>query len=95
MDDKDAYREKAKARLDQWRAEIDKLQAKAAEASADTKIEYEKQLQALRDKQQEMRQQLDELGSASGDAWKDIKAGLDAAWDDLESSVKNARERFG
>ena len=35
MDEKSAYRQKLEARLDQWRAEIDKLQAKAAEASAD------------------------------------------------------------
>lgn len=95
MDERDAYRQKAEAKLDQWRAEIDKLQARAAEASADTRIEYEKQLKTLREKQQDMRRQLDELGSAGSDAWKDIKSGLDSAWDDLQASMKNARERFG
>ena len=95
MDEKDAYRQKAEARLDQWRAEIDKLQARAAEASADTRIEYEKRLKTLREKQQEMRRQLDELSAAGSDAWQDVKSGLDSAWDDLQASIRNARERFG
>jgi len=36
-----------KARLDQWNVEIDKLSAKADQAEAGAKIEYQKQLSTL------------------------------------------------
>lgn len=95
MDEKNAYRQKLEARLDQWRADIDKLQAKAAEASADTRLEYDEQIKKLRQQQDDARQKLKELDDASGDAWKDLKSGVEKAWDDLGQAVKNATERFG
>lgn len=95
MDEKSAYRQKLEARLDQWRAEIDKLQAKAVEASADARLEYDKQIKALRNQQEEARQKLNELDDASSEAWKDLKSGLQKAWDDLGTAVRKATERFG
>lgn len=94
MEDKNAYRQKLEARLDQWRAEIDKLEAKAAEARADARIEYEKQIEKLRGKQEDARRKLEELDKASGEAWKDLKSGLETAWDDLGRAVKSAVDRF-
>ena len=62
MDEKNVYRKKLEARLDQWRAEIDKLQSKAVEASADARLEYDKQIKELRSQQDEARQKLNECG---------------------------------
>jgi flagellar hook-basal body complex protein FliE len=95
MDEKSAYAQKFEAKLDQWRAEIDKLQAKAKEASADTKLKYQEEIDELRAKQKKAEQKLDQLGEARGKAWEDVKSGVDAAWDDLENAVRNAAERFG
>ncbi|MBJ3762531.1 coiled coil domain-containing protein [Maribius pontilimi] len=95
MDEKNAYRRKLEARLDQWRAEIDKLQNKAAEASADARQEYDEQVRNLREQQQDARAKLMELDDASGEAWKDLKKGVERAWDDLGAAVKKARKRFG
>jgi F0F1-type ATP synthase membrane subunit b/b' len=94
MSDKSAYREKLEARLEQWRAEIDKLQAKAAEASADARREYDDQVAELRKQQEEARDKLKELDEASDDAWEDMKGGFEKAWDKLGDAVKSARERF-
>ena len=94
MSDKSAYREKLEARLDQWRAEIDKLQAKAAEASADARKEYEDQVDELRKQQDAAREKLKELDKASDDAWEDLKDGFEKAWDNLGDAVESARERF-
>lgn len=91
MDDKTAYRQKIEARLEQWNAEINKLQAKALEASADARIEYEN----LREKQNEARRTLRELDDVGGDALEDVKSGVEKAWSDLEAAMKRARERFG
>lgn len=95
MEDTNAYRQKLEARLDQWRAEITKLEAKAAEASADTRIEYQKQIDNLRSKQDDARKKLAEFNEAGGQAREDLKSGLEKAWNDLGEAVRNARERFG
>jgi len=48
MSKRDQYIDKIKAKLDQWNAEIDKMKAKVDEAEADTKIEYQQQLDEMR-----------------------------------------------
>ena len=53
MSEKNQYIEKAKARIAQWDAEIDKMKAKADEAEADAKIEYQKQLSEMRTQRDE------------------------------------------
>ena len=95
MEDRSAYRRKLEARLDQLAAEIDKLQAKAAEASADARIEYERQVEALRKKQADARDRLRDFDEASGEAWKDLTGGLEKAWNDLADAVRKATGRFG
>ncbi|MGY6550293.1 MAG: sll1863 family stress response protein [Erythrobacter sp.] len=94
MADKEAYIAKAKARMDQWNADIDKLQAKAAEAEADARIQYEDQLAELRKQRDEAEARMKELASASDDAWQDLKAGFDATWDNMTGAFEKAMSRF-
>jgi len=94
MTEKEQYIEKAKAKLDQWNAEIDRVQAKAKAAEADAKIEYQKQLEEMRVKRDEAEARLKELRDASDDAWTDMKAGFDRAWDSLSSAFDTAMARF-
>jgi uncharacterized coiled-coil DUF342 family protein len=95
MTDRSAYRQKLEAQLDEWRAEIDKLQAKAVEAGADARIEYEKQVEELREQQKEAQERLEELNDAGEEAWDDLKDGVEKAWDNLGNAVQKAVERFG
>ena len=94
MADKDAYIAKAKAKLDQWNADIEKLQAKAAEAEADAKIEYDKQIADLRKQRDEAEAKMKELREASDEAWGDMKAGFDKAWDSVSGAFDKAMARF-
>ena len=48
MSDKKLYQQKMQAQLDEWRAEIEKLKAKASRASADAQMKMNKQIQADR-----------------------------------------------
>ena len=48
MSERDAYVEKMKAKLDEWNAEIDRLEAKARGAEADARLRYNKQIESLR-----------------------------------------------
>lgn len=63
-------------------------------AQADAKLEYNKQVEALKKQREEALQRLNELQSASEGAWEDMRAGMDAAWDKMTSALKNAAARF-
>lgn len=94
MSMKQAYVEKVQARLNEWDAEIEKLKARAEGAEADAKIEYHEQIETLREEQREAQAKLDELRAAGDNAWEDMKAGVQQAWDSLEHAAEKARSRF-
>ncbi|KGM87563.1 hypothetical protein rosmuc_02299 [Roseovarius mucosus DSM 17069] len=93
--DKETYQKKLHAQLDQWKAEIDKLQAQSREASADMQIKYQDQIKELREKRAEMAAEYDKIEAASIEAWKDFKTGADEAWDNMSKAMKSAWGRFG
>ncbi len=64
MSMKEAYEQKLQAQLDEWRAEIDKLKAKADNAEADAQVEYYKQIEELHSMQESATNKLDELKDA-------------------------------
>ncbi|PTN13238.1 coiled coil domain-containing protein [Nitrosomonas aestuarii] len=94
MTDKEAYLQKMQAKLDEWDADINALKAKMSGASADAKIELNKQVESLESERNEMKQKYEELKSASGDAWKDMRDGMEAAWSRVADSFKKASDRF-
>ena len=94
MTNREAYIEKAKAQIDQWNAEINKMLANAAEAEADAKIEYQKQIDEMRNQRNEAKEQIKQMQSASNKAWDDMQAGFDKAWDDIQGSFQAALSRF-
>lgn len=65
MSEREQYIEKAKARIDQWNAEIDKMKAKLDEAEADAKINYQKQLEEMRTQRDATEAKLKDLREAS------------------------------
>lgn len=91
---RDAYVEKLKSKLDQWNAEIDEIEAKADQTEAESKIEYEKQLEDLRAKRKNVEDKIVELQQAGDGAWEDLKAGVEIAWDSLGNAIKSAASRF-
>ena len=94
MELKDAYQDKMNARLREWQAKIDALKARADQAEAEQKIQYYEEIESLRTKQQKVQQKLEELRSAGASAWEEVKAGVEAAWTDLEDAVQRAADKF-
>lgn len=94
MSKKDAYEQKFEAQLAEWEAEIDKLKAKAAGATADARIKYHKEIEALESDRDSMRKRYDEFRETSSDAWEDLKNGFERAGDSLSASIKSAFSRF-
>ena len=94
MSTRDAYVAKMKAVLDEWSAELSKLEARAASAEADAKLRFQKQIEALREQREEARAKLRELESASDAAWRDMQRGAEAAWSSMNQAWRDAMKRF-
>lgn len=94
MNEKELYKQKFQAQLDEWKADIAKLKAKASGAEADVQIAMNKQVEALERRLDDARAKLSELAGASEETWDSFKKGAESAWDSLKSAVNDAVSRF-
>lgn len=91
---KEEYQKELQEQLDGWGAEIDKLKVVASKAKTGLQGEYYKEVEDLRCKQLEAQKKLHELKGASGEAWEDIKGGIEISWDAMGNAIKSAISRF-
>ena len=94
MSKKDAYVQKLHAKIDEWNAEIDKLAAVASQVEADSRVEYEKQIEALKQKRKDIEQKVVEVSRSGEEALGDLKSGIDLAWEAMNEAIKSATARF-
>jgi F0F1-type ATP synthase membrane subunit b/b' len=90
-----AFREETETKLAEYEKEIDQLQARAEKLEGDAKAKAGQQLTALRQKRDGVSEKLKNLSSSSGDAWEQMKSGVDAAMEDLVSAYEKAAAEFG
>ncbi len=88
------YVEQLKKNLDDWNTSIARWEDKAKVARNDMRIEYEMQLETLRKRREEATAKLKELQATSGDAWKDLTVGADAAWAAMRDAFDKASSHF-
>jgi len=91
---KNAYREKMEAQLEEQRARLELLKARAKVAIADGKIMAYEELADADQKLDALKARLKQLADAGGDAWQEMKGGVEKAWGDLSESCKNAARKF-
>lgn len=94
QDKKKLYEQKIAAQLAEWRADIDKLQAKAKGASADARLKYAKQIDKLEVKYSEGRSKLKEIAESTEEAWESLKDGADSLWDTMKSTFAEIKGKF-
>jgi len=94
MNEKELYQQKKQAQLDEWKAEIDKLKARASGASADAQLKLNKEIEALEGKLEGGKTKLAKIADASEDAWESIKDGVESAWDSMKSAFSAAVDKF-
>ena len=94
MEEKELYVQKMKAQLDQWKAEIDRLKAKASGASADAQLKMNQHIEVLESKVEDGKAKFSALTETTGEAWQDMKAGVDTAWSALKSAFSEATDKF-
>jgi TolA-binding protein len=88
------YQDKIQAKLRELDAEIDTLEAKMEEQKKLNRKKLEPQIAELDRKRESARQELEKLNNSSAEAWRDVKGGIDAAMDDLETACKQAASKF-
>jgi multidrug resistance efflux pump len=94
MSKRDEYVEKLKGQLDQWNAEVAKWEAKAQNAQAGARAEYDKHLNELRRRRDQALEQMKRLQAATGDAWVDLVRGADEAWAKMREALEKSRSHF-
>lgn len=95
MREKEIYQQKIQAKLDEWKADAEKLRAKAAGADADAKLEANRKAEELDRKIATGNERLAEIRDAGEDKWETVKTRVDAAWDKLTSEVRELAGKIG
>jgi hypothetical protein len=94
MKDKKLLAQKFRAQLDEWKADIAKMKAKASMADADAQLAMNKHIEALEGARDTAETKLAELAKAGDDTWDSAKKGVESAWDSMKTAVSNTAARF-
>jgi len=89
--EREEFKEKAKKSIDDLFVRIEKLEAKMNQVKADAKVEYKEEIDALRQKKEEMQGLLDKVENAVEDKWEEVKA----AFNESAPSFKEGFSRLG
>lgn len=89
-----SYIKQIEKKLDVLDKEINELKEKGVELKDDTKAEFNKEMGELRKKQQEAKEQLNDLRHTATTQWGKAKSAMDGAARDLKSAFDNLFSRF-
>jgi hypothetical protein len=84
--EKDEYVAQAQKAVDEARAKIDALKAEAKKARAGARRKARGQVETMEGRWRVAERKLGELKAASGEAWKDLRSGVDKAVADLKKA---------
>jgi hypothetical protein len=91
---KQAFQHKLESELGEWDAKLERLRARAKNAKAEIRAEFELQLEALAASKAVAQEKLRELGRHGEWAWEDLKDGAEKAWADLREALERAASRL-
>jgi len=94
MEIQEAYKQKMAAQLKEWNAQIELLEARVENASADVAVRQAETLRDLRAKQRAAAEKMLELEKSTGEAWEKVKETADKVWDELKAGVTEAHGKF-
>lgn len=80
MSKRDEYVERAKKRLDDWNADIKKLEDAYEKAEAGARLRLKEQIASLRRHRAEAQQQVRRIEDAAEEVWHEIARGAEEAW---------------
>jgi uncharacterized coiled-coil DUF342 family protein len=94
MGKKDEYCATMESEIKNWDVEVDKLNAKGKQMSADARASYDTQVKALRADRDLAFSKLQEIRTANESAWQQMQSGMDAAWNSMKHALDKAAAQF-
>ncbi|MBN1347742.1 MAG: hypothetical protein JXQ73_33965 [Phycisphaerae bacterium] len=91
---KDEALQSMETKLADLEKKLDELKKHADAKGQEAKAEYDKTKADLDKKIAETKEKLEKSKTATGEAWKSLKSGLDAAMGELDSAYEKAASRF-
>ena len=94
MEIQDVYKQKMAARLKEWHAKINLLEAQAENAKADMKIKRANELHELPAKQPAASEKIQELKRVGGEAWEQVKETADKIRADFKPGAAGMLSKY-
>jgi hypothetical protein len=94
MGKKDDYCATMETEIKNWDAEVDNLNAKGKQLSAEARAGYDTQLKALRADRDFAYSKLQEMRKANESAWQQMQSGMDAAWTTMKNALEKAASQY-
>jgi len=94
MGKKDEYCSTMESAIKKWDADVDSLNAKGKQMSADARVKYDTQVKAMRVNRDLAYSKLQELRTANESAWQQMQSGVDAAWNSMKNGLDKAASQF-
>ncbi len=94
MDRKETYQDKLRAQLDEFTALIARLRVEAEKTQGEMRLNHMAEIEELRAYRRRAETYLEELQRAQGEAWKDMRSGIEAAREEMGEALKRAWKRF-
>lgn len=91
---KEQFQSRMKKDLENFDAEIERLKEKSKSAVGSAKQEIEDQLRKVEAQRVTVAEKMGELSRSSGDAWKDVKKGVESAYSEMKNAFKKASSHF-
>lgn len=88
------YKARMGAQLKEWSTQVNLLETRMDNFTADLRIMRSEEIQALRAKQHAATAKMTELGKSSGAAWDELRATADIMWEDLKAGLREAQSKF-
>lgn len=91
---REQFIETLKNKLDELNEDIDRLEAKAKDASGKAEKKYEEQLEDVREKRTELKHKLTEVRASSEAQFEKLKLEAEHAWKALQNSFSYFKSHF-
>jgi hypothetical protein len=88
------YQKKIQEKLAQYNQNFMELQAKLVMMNEQAKADLAAEMKKLDDKKAAVATKVKELQGSSGEAWTDLKAGMDKAFMEMDKAYDQAKSRF-
>lgn len=94
MNDRNAFVQQLQQQLEVWKKQVDDFTTRTADMGVHNREEYKKHLATLEAHGQALKEQIARSQHASEQAWNDLKAKTEQAWEGMHEAAKSALDRF-